>query len=366
MDNVIKRLIKEELDKREAMEPDTPQKNELEKDVENKPQKRKKTEGRLSNLLNKIRRNAGDGPTTPVTKKIQVKWKRFCPIYEKYKLVRIDNGGGLRVVTAPYNTDYTIEDLKAACLLLYFPVNINKFMETTEECCSEIITAGGALLDDKIGLWPYIQNNGLVISKTTFIFSTKCFTNINLNPFSFETVCSICSSSSAMTPFGNCLNCDSESNNSNYFENLDYTEAPSSSTIPNPGFAEASSSPTILPNLGLVEAPSSSTIPNPGLVETPSLSTISNPGLIQAPSSPTILPNLGLVEALSSSTIPNPDLVEAPSSSTIPNPGLVEPPSFIQIPSDDEDQYVGICKVVVHRTSILKDLMHAFRSNKVF
>ena len=84
MDNVIKRLISEELDKRETNIVDTQQEEEVGSETvetcEEKPQKRKKTEGRLTNLLNKIRKADGSPTTVVKVKKIQVKWKRFFPI----------------------------------------------------------------------------------------------------------------------------------------------------------------------------------------------------------------------------------------------------------------------------------------------
>lgn len=226
MDNVIKRLISEELDKRETNKVDTQQEEEVGSETvetcEEKPQKRKKTEGRLTNLLNKIRRKA-DGPPTPVVKekKIQVKWKRFCPINNKLKLVRFENGGGMRVITVPFDMNYTFEDLKIACLSLYFPLNVNKFMETSEECCLSIQAVGGAQLDDKLKLWSYVQEKGLVISKTTFVFTSQCFTNVDLSsPASFATVCSTCNCSSTVTPFGNCLYCEGGPDNSSCFDDI--------------------------------------------------------------------------------------------------------------------------------------------------
>lgn len=202
MDRVLRKIVQEEVKRKRGEE---------ESDDESPQTKRNKTEGRLSNLLNKIRRKTNEKETAlshqSKPKRVQVKWKRFCPVKEMYKMVRSDNGGGLRIIEIPQDIAFTFGELKEKAIALYFsngPTCTNKFFELREECSFQITFVSEDVIDDNISFWDYMQENCLVLSKTTFTLLSK---KDNLLSFSMVNLCQICNSSGFLTEFGNCLKC---------------------------------------------------------------------------------------------------------------------------------------------------------------
>lgn len=175
-----------------------------------KTTKKRKVEGRLSELLNKIRQKNVVESTK--TKRIQVKWKRYDILKNEYKNVRAGNGGGMRSVEVPCNETFTFGDLKDKVIPLYYnhgPLSSNYFMEQQTECVFEISSPAGATLNDDVKVWNYIEENCLVISKTTFHLLSKSMdifatTNESLSP---SICCTVCGYADYLTDFGNCLRC---------------------------------------------------------------------------------------------------------------------------------------------------------------
>ena len=139
-----------------------------------------------------------------------MKWKRFCPIKNELKLVRAENGGGIRLIEIPYDMNFSVNDLMQQAISLYFSTNnCNKFLESIEECTFAIVSPKGDVIDGDLELWPHIRNNGFVVSKSTFVLTSKSVVSYQLEDFAFiPSVCPNCSSSLYQTSFGNCLRCE--------------------------------------------------------------------------------------------------------------------------------------------------------------
>ncbi|XP_066926475.1 uncharacterized protein [Clytia hemisphaerica] len=223
MENVIRKLIQEEMNKDSLQASENSQSSSQSSTSQNSSQgtsqdssqgtsqdssrtkKKHKTEGRLTNLLNKIRRqSANDTDEEVKTKGIQIKWKRFFPDLLQDKIVRADSGGGLRLIEVPYKVPYLFKDLLHAATLKYFNKNsLNSFGEAPHQCILLMEMADGDVIDSEEDLWQFIRVNGLVISKTTFIFHTKINSDVL-----FDTTCVVCQQSDYMTPFGTCMFCE--------------------------------------------------------------------------------------------------------------------------------------------------------------
>eukprot|EP00111_Clytia_hemisphaerica_P022217 TCONS_00065277-protein len=154
MENVIRKLIQEEMNKDSLQASENSQSSSQSSTSQNSSQgtsqdssqgtsqdssrtkKKHKTEGRLTNLLNKIRRqSANDTDEEVKTKGIQIKWKRFFPDLLQDKIVRADSGGGLRLIEVPYKVPYLFKDLLHAATLKYFNKNsLNSFGEAPHQC----------------------------------------------------------------------------------------------------------------------------------------------------------------------------------------------------------------------------------------
>ena len=164
MENVMREMIKEELEERSRKPKD---------EEENLPRKKCKTEGRLSSLLNKIRKKNDEG--TNKTKRVQVKWKRYCLEKKEYKLVRASNGGGVRSLVIP-TSRFTLGELMEKAISLFYAedtTNCNSFGELREETVFQISNQAGDTLSNEKDLWIYLEENCLLPSKTTFILKSR-------------------------------------------------------------------------------------------------------------------------------------------------------------------------------------------------
>lgn len=351
MDSVLRKMIREQLKEQES---DHGEQNEAagsssSRDTTNKsnPSKKAKTETRLSGLLNKInRRNEKNESKKP--KKVHIKWKRFCPIKNDFKLVRADHGGGIRLLEVPFCMDFSVEELMNMAISLYFAevTGTNKYLETIEECIFAIVSPNSDELPGIIKCWPYVQENGLVISKSTFIFTSKS-TQLSLlnDDFAFEViVCENCNSTLFMTPFGNCLRCT----------NMLSAEKHTSPTMvqPQSELVLAQSQPTIVhgqpQSTNVQQAQPQSTIVQQAQPQ---------PTIVQAQPQPII------VQAQMQSTLEQPQ----------PQPTVVQPQlATVQHQSgatDDDPILINDdAKIVVkiHRATVMKDLMDCFKNTQVY
>lgn len=338
MDNVLKKMIRDELEKIDDKDKEDKDKEAINESTSSNEtsqpsgsrsssseKKRPKTEGRLSNLLNKIRRKT-DAKEVIKKKKVQVKWKRWCPSASIYKLVRADNGGGLRIIEAPYTTNYTFQQLKDAVVPLFFPApgNTNQYMEVDIDCQFDIMAPDGSVLDEDSELWSYVQNHGLVVSKTTFVLTSVHLTSAS--PTShisqvFATVCNYCKQHEYMTPFGTCLLCESMPSTS-------VSQSSSVSQLPISSLNESSVS-----NIQATTAtPVATTQP-----------------VSQAP----IMPALGDIEnpvAIIDSTASVTELVSS---------------QFESLAAENDSVTVDKIRADIHRGTIVKDLMNLFKTKKV-
>ncbi|XP_057296222.1 uncharacterized protein LOC130625171 [Hydractinia symbiolongicarpus] len=107
-------------------------------------------------------------------KKVQVKWERYNPSREGYKIVKQKDGGGYRFIKVKVGTPLNFEELKYKALKLYFDQNdCNSYMEAESECMKSLCGPNGETLDEDEDLWAYIERKGLFLSKCWFVLSTK-------------------------------------------------------------------------------------------------------------------------------------------------------------------------------------------------
>ncbi|XP_057309778.1 uncharacterized protein LOC130647812 [Hydractinia symbiolongicarpus] len=167
MDNVIKSIVQEELKK--AMEPSTS------KTAAVTLQPKKKTEGRLNNLLSKIRSSGSVSNSSKKkvkTKKFQLKWSRYDAFKEQFQMVKSGDGGGYRFLKVEEGQPKTV--LKADAVKLYFDKDgRNSFSEHESECYLALCGPDGEELLEDLDIWTYLDKKGLFLSKCAFILSTK-------------------------------------------------------------------------------------------------------------------------------------------------------------------------------------------------
>ena len=340
MDNVLKKMIRDELDKLDNKDKEVASNESTTSSIETSPRsgssekKRPKTEGRLSNLLNKIRRKT-DVNEVIKKKKVQVKWKRLCPIVSTYKLVRADNGGGLRIIEAPFTTDYTFQQLKDAVIPLFFPApeNTNQYMEVDKDCHFDIMAPDGSVLDEDSKLWSYVQDHGMVVSKTTFVLTSVHLTSTSPTfhtSQTFATVCNNCKQQDYMTPFGTCLLCESMpstsvSQSSSAFE-----------TFQNPTGSRSCASRSPISSLN------ESSVSN--IQATTATPVATTQPVFQAP----VMPDLGDID--------NPIVVIAAEPVSL---------NFESLAAENDSVTVEKIHAGIHRGTIVKDLMKLFKTKKV-
>ena len=193
MDNVLKKTIREEIEKynkekredgkSEGIFPEnTSPANPKEKMKSKAPQ----TERRLSNLLEKIRSKScirdSAKSSSKKMKKLQVKCERFDPISKTYKLVRQKDGGGPRFIDVYTEDTILFKDIRAKVERLFFDnENCDYFDEELHECVTSINDITGQQLDENDCLWDYLKRKGIIISRITLVLRSCIETLFDLS-----------------------------------------------------------------------------------------------------------------------------------------------------------------------------------------
>jgi len=116
--------------------------------------KKRKTEGRMSNLLTKIRtnntgRSQPDKITNKKLKKLQLKYERYDRANEIFRHVRVKDGGGPRFIDVTYGKPVTFREIRRRGEKLFFDLDkCNHFSESIDESLVHIADASGQKLDD--------------------------------------------------------------------------------------------------------------------------------------------------------------------------------------------------------------------------
>ncbi|XP_066925191.1 uncharacterized protein [Clytia hemisphaerica] len=306
MEGILRKIVRE-IREEEMSNPNEPG------EKPKQPKQRKRRDARLSGLIRKINendKNSTKDEGSVKTKKLHIKWKRFCPISCMYKLARAENGGGVRLLEIPFLDEISIEYVMNGAIAKYFSEtengNCNKFQETVEECSFQIISPKGDLLDNKTKLWAYIQMNGLVVSKSTFIFQSKSAAGFAFEELNFST-CPNCASSDFLTPFGNCLKC-----NDSHYKILTNNTSALNQVIP------FTSTPA-------AQVPLNALVTSPALNREPSVTTSSPSALVPANALASSTP----ASNGASNTITSPQAVQAPRTRVMitPTPALNREPN---------------------------------------
>ena len=181
MDNVLKKAIREEIEKynkekgegseSEGILPVNASPATLKG---KKKSKALQTERRLSNLLEKIRSKScikgGAKSSSKKMKRLQVKYERFDPISKTYKLVRQKDGGGPRFIDVYAEDTILFKDIRAKIEKLFFDnENYNYFVEELREYVTSINDITGQQLDENESLWDYLKRKRIILSRTTLV-----------------------------------------------------------------------------------------------------------------------------------------------------------------------------------------------------
>ena len=138
-----------------------------------RPRKRK-TETRLSSLLERIRKkpNKIDKASTKRTRKVHFKWKRFDAFKYDYTIVSYRSGGGYRFVSVG-DKDIELESLKSKAIDLFLPNGINYFGENVNQCNIILTDSSGNALQNQT-LSAYLKMTGFYLSRMYFVIQSEC------------------------------------------------------------------------------------------------------------------------------------------------------------------------------------------------
>ena len=136
--------------------------------------KKKRTEGRLSNLLSRIRSKNSDDSLKRKIKKLHAKYQRYNPHLKEFKLVKPNNRGGVRFIDIECNVVTTYGSIKDKLQSIYFDLDgCNNFLEDQFECMITICDSSGLPLDESENIWDYLERKGEVISKTNVVLRSQ-------------------------------------------------------------------------------------------------------------------------------------------------------------------------------------------------
>ena len=185
MENVIRSIVAEELKKVNSVPAPPVAVPSLPVPAAPK-QIKSNTEGRMSQLLSKIRnksvsssgasgsRNVDQKVKSGKTKKVQLKWSRYDPFKEKYEIVKSKDGGGYRFLKLEEGLPITFGVLKDQALAIYFDDDDkNPFFEHISDCYKVLCGPKGEEISEDINIWDYLDSKGLFLSKCFFILSTQ-------------------------------------------------------------------------------------------------------------------------------------------------------------------------------------------------
>ena len=182
MDNIIRNALESYLIRQPASttsiltrdEPSTSRTNDIPSSSASNPNRKDKTEGRLSGLLSRIRKKHKTKETKVIkSRKLQVKWQRFNPIENKFEYVRVNNGGGTRFIEV--SEDLSFKEVKNKAIALYFENSENLFGDKVEHTLFTFASSCGKDLDDHEKVTDYLTRKGLLISKTFFVLKSETF-----------------------------------------------------------------------------------------------------------------------------------------------------------------------------------------------
>ena len=186
MDNVLKKKIREEIDKYKK-EKGERSKSEGILPVDTSPSNpMPQTERRLSKLLEKIRSRtcirSSAKSSSKKMKKLQVKYERFDPMLKTYKLVWQKDGGIPRFIDVYTEDRILFKDIRAKVEKLFFDnENYNYFVEELRECVTSINDITGQQLDENECLWGYLKRKGIILSRKTLVLRSCIETLFHLS-----------------------------------------------------------------------------------------------------------------------------------------------------------------------------------------
>ena len=155
MENIIRRTVKDEVERH--LSPSS-------------TQKKRRSETRMANLLDKIRK--GDHIYEDKMRKVHIKWKRFCFVRNQEYVVPQKKGGGFRFVYLPL--DATVDTLSKKAIDVFFPEGTNAFGEKREHCSLRFTDSAENIVPPATQIKVYLEEKGLYLSRTYFVVHSKC------------------------------------------------------------------------------------------------------------------------------------------------------------------------------------------------
>ena len=256
-------------------------------------------------------------------------------------------------------------NLLESAIPLYFqpPGNTNQFLETAQDCEFQMTAPDGTVLRNEEGLWEFVQDKKLVISKTTFILTSKSITDSNVDPFAM--ICNRCRQQEYMTAFGTCLYCESIASPSmvRYLGTSFESQSTSVLTTSATQICAPATSTTVvnpLPSSATMVCPPTTSATAFGPPTTSTIAVCPPTTSATAVCSPTtsataVCPLTPSATATTIGDSQNPITVEEYSA-------IVEPLIIENATENAESQMI---KANVHRGTVVEDLMNLFKTEKV-
>ena len=145
MENIIRRTVKDEVERH--LSPSS-------------SQRKRRSETRMANLLDKIRK--GDHIHEDKMRKVHIKWKRSCFVRNQEYVVPQKKGGGFRIVCLPL--DATVDTLSKKAIDLFFPDGTNAFGEKREHCSLRFTDSAENIVPPATQIKVYLEKKGLYLS----------------------------------------------------------------------------------------------------------------------------------------------------------------------------------------------------------
>ena len=193
MDSIIRQAVREELRRSSSSRPETASstnqddqgrsENESGAAGSSRSSFSSRTVGRLSGLLNRMRKGGGKESSSKKRKvvkehRIQVRWLHYDPPKKAFVPVRQKNGGGNRFIAYTNDDPPSLEEIMEKASALFFPGGKSVFAghldemnrwicDTTGVAIFDFLEGGGGTVED------YLKSNGLYPSSTYFYLRTQ-------------------------------------------------------------------------------------------------------------------------------------------------------------------------------------------------
>ena len=135
--------------------------------------KKKRSEGRLSNLLSRIQLENSDDSLKRKIKKLHAKYQHSIPHLKDFKHVNPKKRGSVKFIDSSYVVT-TLGSIKDKLQSIYFDLDgSNNSLEDQSECMITICDSSGLRFDESKNILDYLERKGTIISKTNVVLISQ-------------------------------------------------------------------------------------------------------------------------------------------------------------------------------------------------